>query len=151
MGLYLGAKNYGRVKEAFLTALRIALFVNVITFLLFQFYPRQIVSIFGTGDALYYQFAERYMRIYLMMICVFGVQPLAVNYFTGIGSTRQGTILSLSRQGFFLIPLLLLLPLRFGIDGVLYAGPIADALACGLSLLLIIRNFRNMERFAPKL
>ncbi len=144
-GYNMGAKNYRRVKGTYLTAAKLALCVNVVTFVLFQLFPRQIVSIFGTGDVLYFQFAERYMRIFLMMICVFGVQPLSINYFTSTGNTRQGTILSLSRQGFFLIPLLLLLPRWFGIEGVLYAGPIADALACVLSLTLVYRNFRKLD------
>lgn len=142
----MGAKNYARVKETFKKALSAALAISVAAFLLFQLFPRQIVSIFGSGEELYFQFAERYMRIFMMMVCVFGVQPLAVNYFTGIGNMRQGILLSLSRQGFFLIPLLLLLPLAFGLDGALYAGPIADALACALSLILVFTNFQKLTR-----
>ena len=82
----------------------------------------------------------------MMLVCLHGVQPLSVNYFTGIGNVRQGIILSLSRQGFFLIPALLLLPLAFGLDGALYAGPIADGLACVLSLLLVFANFKKFSR-----
>lgn len=145
-GYNMGAKNYARVKNTYLTALKLAFCVNIVSFALFQLFPRQIVSIFGTGDVLYFQFAERYMRIFMMMICVFGVQPLSISYFVGTGNTKQGTLLSLSRQGFFLIPLLLLLPHWFGIDGVLYAGPIADALACVLSLTLVFRSFRDVTK-----
>lgn len=140
----MGAKNYGRVKETYKKALCAALAISVVAFLLFQLFPRQIVSIFGSGEELYFQFAERYMRIYLMMVCVFGVQPLSVNYFTAIGNVKQGIVLSLSRQGFFLIPLLLLLPLWLGLNGALYAGPIADFLAFALSLILVTRNFRRL-------
>lgn len=141
----MGAGNYRRVKETYKKALCGALLFSVIAFLLFQIFPRQIVGIFGTGEELYFQFAERYMRIFMLMVCVFGVQPLSVNYFTGIGNMRGGIILSLSKQGFFLIPLLVLLPLWFGIDGALYAGPIADALACALSLTLVFINFRKLS------
>ena len=84
------------------------------------------------------------MRVYMMLVCLHGVQPLSVNYFTAIGNVRQGIVLSLSRQGFFLIPLLLLLPLLFGLNGALYAGPIADSLACMLSLALVFRYFREL-------
>lgn len=90
-----------------------------------------------------FRFAERYMRVYMMLVCLHGVQPLSVSYFTAIGNVRQGIVLSLSRQGFFLIPLLLLL-LLFGLNGALYAGPIADSLACMLSLALVFRNFREL-------
>ena len=54
-------------------------------------------------------------------------------------------MLSLARQGFFLIPLLVLLPLWLGLDGALYAGPAADTMACLLSLLFVYRSFRKMS------
>lgn len=144
LGFNMGAKNYGRVKETYKKAVSAALAFSVLAFLLFQLFPRQIVGIFGSGEELYFQFAERYMRIFMMMVCVFGVQPMTVNYFTGIGNVRQGIVLSLSRQGLFLIPLLLTLPLFFGLDGVLYAGPIADFLACALSFTMIFLNFKKL-------
>lgn len=143
-GFNMGAKNYQRVKETYKKALTVALIIGVIVFALFQLFPTQIVSIFGTGDELYFQFAKRYLRIYMMMICVYSVQPMTVNYFTGTGNVKQGILISLSRQGFFLIPLLLVLPMFFGINGVLYAGPIADFLACVLSLSLVAYNFRRV-------
>lgn len=144
LGFNMGAKNYSRVKETYKKALSAALVISIAAFLLFQLFPRQIVSIFGSGEELYFQFAERYMRIFMMMVCVFGVQPLTVNYFTGIGNVKQGIVISLSRQGFFLVPLLIFLPMAFGLDGVLYAGPIADFLACTLSLSMVYFNFKNM-------
>lgn len=66
-----------------------------------------------------------------------------MNYFTGTGNVHQGILPSLSRQDFFLISLLVL-PLRFGLDGALYAGPAADSLACALSLTLVLRSFKWM-------
>lgn len=141
----MGAKNYDRIKETYKKALTVAGGIGILALSLFQLFPRQIVSIFGSGEELYFQFAELYMRIYMMFVCLHGVQPLSVNYFTGIGNVRQGIILSLSRQGFFLIPALLLLPLVFGLDGALYAGPIADSLACILSLSLVLSNFKKLD------
>ena len=113
---------------------------------LFQSFPRQIVSIFGAGDELYFQFAELYMRIYMMLVCLHGVQPLSVNYFTAIGNVKQGIVLSLSRQGFFLIPALILLPLMFGLPGALSAGPIADGLACILSLSMVFSDLGSTRK-----
>lgn len=149
LGFNMGAKNYSRVKETYKKALSAALVISIAAFLLFQLFPRQIVSIFGSGEELYFQFAERYMRIFMMMVCVFGVQPLTVNYFTGIGNVKQGIVISLSRQGFFLVPLLIFLPMAFGLDGVLYAGPIADFLACTLSLSMVYFNFKKMSMDQP--
>jgi Na+-driven multidrug efflux pump len=79
-----------------------------------------------------------------MMVCVYGIQPLSVNYFTATGKAKQGIVLSVSRQGAFLLPLLIVLPMKFGINGVLYAGPIADALACALSLFMVSRSFQSL-------
>lgn len=144
-GFNMGAENYGRVKETYKKAVTVALGIGLVVFGLFQLCPRPIISIFGSGDELYFQFAERYLRIYMMMVCVYSVQPMTVNYFTGIGNTRQGILLSLSRQGFFLIPLLLIMPVFFGIDGVLYAAPIADTLAFFLSAAMIVYNFKKLK------
>lgn len=144
LGFNMGAKNYDRVKETYKTALRAALCIGLVAFFAFQLAPRQITSIFGSGNELYYEFAARYLRIYMMMVCIYSVQPITVNYFTGIGNVKQGIIISLARQGFFLIPLILILPLFWGIDGVLYAAPIADVLACILALSLIAINFKHL-------
>lgn len=150
LGFNMGAKNYDRVKETYKKAVTAVLIISVIAFVIFQAFPRQLTGIFGSGDELYFQFAERYLRIYMFMVCVYGVQPVSVNYFTSTGNVRQGIILSLSRQGFLLIPLLILLPLVWGLDGVLFAGPIADFLACVLSLFLVSRNFKKLSQSKQK-
>jgi Na+-driven multidrug efflux pump len=150
-GFNMGAKNYERIKETYKKALAVSLCVCVIAFLGFQFFPRQITGIFGVGSDLYFEFASRYLRIYLMMIFAFGVQPLSVNYFTSTGRARPALIITLSRQGFLLIPLIIILPLFFGIDGVLYAGPIADGAAYTLSLLLIFRDFKQFDKNASSI
>lgn len=148
LGFNMGAKNYDRVKKTYKTALGTALCIGLAAFTAFQLFPRQITGIFGSGEELYYEFAAKYLRIYMMMVILYSVQPMTVNYFTGIGDVRQGIIISLSRQGFFLIPLLIIMPKFFGLDGVLYAAPIADVLACILALSLIARNFHHLDRIA---
>ncbi len=146
LGFNMGARNYDRVKQTYKTAVKIGLAISFTAFLLFQCFPREIISIFGAGEELYFQFAEKYMRIYMFMMCVFGLQPITVNYFTSIGNVRQGIVLSASRQGFLLLPLLLLLPLRFGLEGVLFAGPIADGMAAVLSVSMVTMNFRGLSK-----
>lgn len=147
-GFNLGAKNYGRVKETYKKALMAALGVGLIVFLAFQLFPTQIVSIFGSGEALYYEFAAKYMRLYLMFVFVQTVQPLSVNYFTGIGNMRQGVLISLSRQGFLLLPMLIVFPMIFnGINGILYAGPVSDVIACVLALSMVAYNFKHIDKY----
>lgn len=144
-GFNLGAKNYDSVRETYKKALAVAVCIGLAAMFAFQVFPRQIVSIFGSGDELYYEFAVKYMRIYLMLVFAQTVQPLSVNYFTGIGDVKRGILISLSRQGFLLLPMLVVFPMFLGIDGVLYAGPVSDFLACVLSLSLVAYNFRHLE------
>ena len=146
----MGAKNYPRVKAAYMTAVRAAVIVSCIAFAAFQLFPRQIAGLFSSGSAAYFEFAEKYLRIYMFMIFVYGVQPMTVNYLANIGCVSKGITLSVARQGFFLMPLLVFLPRLFGIDGVLFAGPIADALAFGLSVILMRQNFRELDQMAAE-
>lgn len=150
LGFNIGAKKYDRVKATYKKAVRIGLCFSMMAFLLFQFFPREVISIFGTGDPLYFAFAEKYLRIYMFMVFTFGMQPITVNYFTSIGAVKQGIVLSASRQGFILLPLLLLLPLWLGLDGVLLAGPIADGLAVILSLAMVCINFHGLGKAEGK-
>ena len=147
IGYNFGAKKYDRVKQAYLLAVRWNFVVSAIGFVLFQFFPEQIISIFGNGDSLYYEFAVLFMRTFLFMALVNGVQLLSSNFFTAIGKALKGLLLSLTRQVFFLIPLILLLPLWLGIFGVLLAGPIADFIAFVLSVALVYRAFRQLDRY----
>lgn len=144
LGFNMGAKHYDRVKATYKKAVKTGLCFSIAAFFLFQFFPRQIIGIFGAGEELYFQFAEKYLRIYLFMVFTFGLQPITVNYFTSIGNVKRGIFLSASRQGFLLLPLLLLLPLRFGLNGVLFAAPIADGLAAILSLSMVWLHFRSL-------
>ena len=146
LGFNIGARNFDRVKATYKKAVKIGMCFSVTAFLLFQFFPREVISVFGAGDPLYFDFAERYLRIYMFMVFTFGLQPITVNYFTSIGAVKQGIILSASRQGFILLPILLTLPLKFGLNGVLFAGPIADGLAAILSLTMVTINFRGLTR-----
>ena len=149
IGFNFGAKKYDRVRQAFRLAILWNFIVSAVGFCLFQFFPRPIISLFGDGDPLYFEFATLFMRTFLFMVLVNGVQLLSSNFFTAIGKALKGLLLSLTRQVFFLIPLILLLPLRLGIFGVLLAGPIADFIAFVVSLISVSREFKvlaNLEK-----
>lgn len=145
LGFNYGAKNYARVLETYKNAAIAVTTICVLSFLCFQLFPRQIVSIFGTGSELYFEFAEKYFRIYLLFTFVNGIQPLTANFFTSIGKAKMGIIMSLTRQIVFLVPLLLTLPMFYGIDGVMYAGPIADAAALILATYFAWREMNRMR------
>lgn len=146
-GFNYGAGNYGRVREAYGKAIKAILCISTCFFLCFQIFPDQLVSIFGSGDnALYFEFARKYMRIFLFMIFIVGIQPITANYFTATGNARRGIFLSLTRQGLFLIPLLLIMPALMGLNGVIYAGPIADGLAVLVSICMVVPEMKRLKK-----
>ena len=150
IGFNYGAKQYSRVREAYLHAIKWNMIVSAIGFLLLQCFPQQIISLFGAGDTLYLEFAVLFMRIYLFMVLVNGVQLLSSSFYTAIGKAVKGAFLALTRQVFFLIPLILALPLRFGLMGVLSAGPIADFMAFLLSVVLARIELNRQKSLSQK-
>ena len=141
-----GAGKKGRVKEAYIKAISIGAVLAVIAFLMFQFFPRQIISIFGDGSELYYQFAIRYFHVFLFFTFVNFMQPITSNFFTAIGKPKVGSFLALTRQILFLLPLILLFPLFLGIDGIMYAGRVADCLAAVVCFIMVYRELRNFNQ-----
>ena len=144
LGFNYGRKNYGRVVEAYQKALFYGTVVAVVTFLVLQLFPQQVAGLFGSEDPLFYQFATHYVRIYLLMSFLNAFQPITSNFFTAIGKPVYGIFISLTRQILFLLPLILILPRFFGIDGVLYSAPIADFLAACLALILTLRQLKKL-------
>ena len=145
-GFNYGAGRFSRVRKTFMMAFKISLLVGIIFFLCFQFFPRQLVSVFGTGSEEYFHFAERYFRIFMLMTFINGIQPMSSGFFTSIGEARLGIVVSLTRQVIFLLPLILIFPLFMGIDGVMYAGPIADGAAAAVAIAFAIRELRRMQK-----
>lgn len=145
-GFNYGAGLYHRVRKTYTTAFQYAFLVGVVFFLGFQFFPEQIVGIFGTGSKEYFQFASRYFRIFMFMTFLNGIQPMSSGFFTSIGKAKLGIVVSLTRQVIFLLPLVLIFPAFMGIDGVMYAGPIADGAAAVVAIGYAVRELRVMKR-----
>ncbi len=144
-GFNYGAGRYGRVRETYVKAFRVSLIVGILFFCCFQLFPRQLVGIFGTGSEEYFQFAERYFRIFMMLTFINGIQPMSSGFFTSIGKAKLGIVVSLTRQVIFLLPLIVIFPLFMGIDGVMYAGPIADGAAAFAALTCAVRELRKIR------
>ena len=144
-GFNYGAGSYARVKETYYKAFRISLVIGILFFLCFQFFPRQLVGIFGTGSEEYFRFAERYFRIFMFLTFLNGIQPMSSGFFTSIGKAKLGIAVSLTRQVVFLLPLILIFPIFMGIDGVMYAGPIADGAAALVAIICAVREIRGMS------
>lgn len=140
-----GAKKYDRVKKAYLIAVSMGFCLSVIAFAMFQLLPRQIISLFGDGSEEYYRFAISYFRIFLFFTFINFAQPITSNFFTSIGKPIKGVFLSLTRQILFLLPLIVILPVFMGIDGILYAGPVADFTAGLVTFIMILKELRRNE------
>ena len=144
-GFNYGAEKYSRVRQTYRYSVTACTVIATGFFLCFQLFPHQIVGIFGTGSDLYFQFAERYLKIYMFMTFANGIQPMSSGFFTSIGKAKLGVVMSLTRQVIFLLPLIVIFPLFMGIDGVMYAGPIADAAAFALAIIFARRELMKMK------
>lgn len=145
MGFNYGAKNFARVRETYRKTLLFVVVIGAVEFLCFWLFPNQLLSIFGEGTTAYGAFALRYMHIFMFMVAINGVAPVTMNMLSSTGNAKRGTIISLTRQIFLFIPLLLILPLFLRLDGVLYAGPTADFLAMVIALLVVRPELKKMK------
>lgn len=140
-----GAGKYKRVQEAYKTAITYGFVISILAFIMFQVFPRNIISVFGDGSEEYFKFAIQYFRIFLFFTFLNFVQPITSNFFTAIGKPRSGIFLSLTRQILFLLPLIVVFPLIVGIDGIMYAGPVADLMAGVVGITMVLREFKEKE------
>ncbi|MCL1905855.1 MAG: MATE family efflux transporter [Clostridiales bacterium] len=145
-GFNYGAKNYSRVIETYKKAAVICLSAGVIFFLLFQIFPARIISMFGVKSEAGMIFATRYFRIFMFMTFINGLQPMSSGFFTAIGKARLGIITSVTRHIIFFTPLIIILPLFWGIDGILFAGPIADCAAAVVAIFFALREISRLSR-----
>lgn len=146
IGFNYGSKNLTRVRKAFDIALVASEIVAVIAFLIFQFAPMRVVSLFGSEEGLYNEFAVMSFRIFLLLCPLTGFQTVAAIYLQAIGKPAKSALLSLSRQIIFFVPAAVILPVFMGVKGVLWTGPVADGLAFVLSLALIVYERKQLKK-----
>lgn len=146
IGFNYGARSYRRVRQTYLTATGVATGCAIIGWIVFQTIPDSIVSVFGQESDLYNAFAVQCFRQFLFMCFGMGFQVCTGVYFQATGRSMRSAILSLSRQLLFLVPLVLILPAFRGLDGILAAGPYADALAISLAVVFILLEMRGLAR-----
>ena len=146
LGFNLGAKKYARVRHTYLLAVSIATGSILIGWAVCQLAPHLVLSLFGKENQTFTDFAVRCLRIYLGGIFCAGFQIVSTNYFQATGQPLKASLLSMLRQLILLIPLLLILPLFFGLDGLLYAGPCADIGSAVIVALFILPEMRKLNR-----
>jgi len=145
-GFNYGAKKYDRVKETYKLAIRYGTAVSVIAFLVIQLFPKQILSIFGSENPLFFEYGVKYIRIYLLMTFANAIQPISTTFFTSIGKANLSFRVAVLRQGILLIPLLLILPVFWGIDGFFWAGPLSDFGAVIIVIFIASREVKTLTK-----
>ena len=145
LGFNLGSKNYHRVKETYLLALRYGSSIAAAAYILLQLFPNQLLSLFGSDNPLFYEFSITYIRIYMAVLFLNALQPITSSFCTAIGKANLGFWMAVIRQGLLMIPLLLILPNIFGLYGVLLSGPISDGIAAIIVLMIGHRQIKYLE------
>lgn len=145
IGYNYGAQQYDRVKETLKKAIIAGTCIALAGYLGIRLWPEQIVSLFSDGDAALTQLTSDAMLVFMLMFPILGFQIICSNYFQAVGKAVQSTILGLSRQVLLFIPLLLVLPHFWGIDGVWRTAPIADGLSVLLTAALIYFEMKKIN------
>ena len=152
-GYNYGAGNMDRVRQAYKLVLRATLIVGCCGVAIFEVCPQLIINIFGQGDALYQEFAQKTFRIYLSLTMITCMVKMSAVFFQSIGKSFHAVVASLVRDILCFTPLVLILPAVLenanpgsGINGILYAAPISDLVALVAILCLTIPFFRKLKK-----
>ena len=147
VGYNMGAGRKDRVKELFTRLLIAEALVGVVSLLIVEFLPRQLIAIFGAAnESIYYtQFAVKAFRIYLCMIIFACVNKACFIFLQAMGKAAASTFLSMVREIVFGVGFALLLPIFFGLDGVLYSMPLSDILTFVIAAFMIIKTYRELK------
>ena len=145
IGFNYGAKKYERAKEAFKYATIAACVICIIGFVSIQCFPTQIISLFNNDPELT-TLAIKGIRIYLLMMPVVGINIVATSYYQSIGKAKISMFVSLLRQVILLIPFTIILPKFIGLDGVWAAGACADSLSVIITLVLLKKEFKQLDK-----
>ena len=145
IGFNYGAKKYKRAKETFKYATMAACVICIIGFTIIQCFPTQIISLFNNDPKLT-NLAMRGIRIYLLMMPIVGINIVATSYYQSIGKAKVSMFVSLLRQVILLIPFTIILPKFIGLDGVWAAGACADSLSVIITLILLRKEFKQLDK-----
>ncbi len=144
IGYNYGAKLYDRVKKTLILSIKYATIFSVVMFILIEAFSNNIVLAYGgKNDLDLYNMCSKGMRIYGIATPLIGAQIIGANYFQYIGKIKQSIFLSALRQLILLIPLAILLPMTFKINGVWVATPVSDFISSIITIIFIIKEIKN--------
>ncbi len=146
LGYNFGAKNYDRVKKTFKIVIISTIIIGVIATIIFEVCPELVIKLFGTEDNLYMEFAVKTFRIFLMFVTFTCCIKVISIFFQAVGEPIKATIVSLARDIILFVPLVIILPIYFGVEGPLYAAPSADLFAIIISTILVVKFFKGISK-----
>lgn len=146
IGYNYGAKQYSRVKEALKLAIVGAVSIGTIALIVIEVFPEALIGVFNKTDKELLRIGVNGIRIFLCMLPVIGFQIVGSNYFQAIGRAKVSMLLSLSRQVLILIPMLLILPGIFHINGVWISAPISDTIATIITAVFLYKGIKNLDK-----
>lgn len=146
VGYNYGAGHNERVKKIYKTMMMGEVMVGLIATLCFEFMPLQIIQLFGSESALYNEFAVMAFRIYLSTMILCCVQKSTSIFLQSLGKPGLSMGLSLLRDFILSVPLIILLPLSFGVVGPLYSAPIADVISFIAVLIIMFRVMKDLSK-----
>jgi putative MATE family efflux protein len=149
VGFNYGAGLYCRVKETVIKAIRYAILVATGGWLICMFIPGVVISIFNSDNADLRTAGITGLRIYCAVLPVVGFQIIASSYFQAVGKAKLATFLSLLRQIIVLLPLILLLPKLWGVDGVWIANPVSDLVAAIITFIFFRKELNKLNCGIP--
>lgn len=150
IGFNYGAKNYERVKRSVKVGMVAASLVTFLGWLFIMLFPSALAAPMTMEDPELRALTVVGLRRMEALMFLVGFQVIASNFFNSIGKARLSFFLSLSRQVFFLIPTLLILPRFMGLNGIWYAMPVSDLGAFLVSLVFLVREFKALDRGIPE-
>ena len=145
----MGAKKFDRVKELYRKILLCTLIIGIISTLLFELAPRAVVGMFGTPTNVdpenYWEFGKKTFRIFLSLVTFTCVIKMTSIFFQAVGKPVRAVIASMIRDIVCFIPLIIIFPACFGIEGILYASPVADLVAMVVAAILTITFIKTLK------
>ncbi len=155
-GFNYGAGKLDRVRQTYRIVLLSSITVGLVATLIFQFRPELVINMFGAGDELYMEFAKKTFRIYLSLVTITGLTKMTTVFFQSIGKSVQAVVTSLVRDIVCFTPIAIFLSAALeqsqpgsGINGILWAAPMADAVAAVVILVLTVSFFRKLGKENP--
>ena len=144
IGYNYGARKFDRVRKTLRLSFIAATSLCIFGFAVSELLAPQLIGLFNKEPGLI-AIGSRGMRIFMMMVPVVGIQIVITNYFQASGKAMRAIVLSMTRQVLFLLPLIMILPSFFGLDGIWMAGPVADFSSSVLAVFLIVKELRYLK------